>query len=410
MPSQMPMSAAHCTVCGQPELKAVVAYGEQPLSTRFSNAPRVMHTPRKSALSLGYCRQCGAIQLVDRFPLDMLQEKSPALRFREPKAHLPLVVEKLFALDVVDEDTQLLGLSYIDDDLLALLAEKGCSRNKSIDFSIVERWRSGSGLETIQSIFSDPESFRTIKAATGTVDLVSARFILEHAESACDFLLALMDLARPGGYIIVEVPDVTKMLAAKNHALVWEDHFTYFSQDSLATLAGLVGVNIIDMERYSYAYEDALVAILQVGPANRSRDAEAITASTELDQLIEFGGRFENRKHTLRRELGALISNDERLAVFGAGHHAAKYINFYGIEDMIDFVVDDNPIKSRFYMPGTDLLIKSSQHLINSSVTTCLSTLSPETESMVRRSAKEFFDRGGKFIPTFNIAGVHDGH
>ncbi len=350
------------------------------------------------------------MQLVDRFPLDMLQTKFPAIRFREPRDHLPAVAAKLAELDGVDGNTRFLGLSYIDNDLLGLLARDAGGNVSPVDYSSLPGWRNDAGLETIQSLLTDPQTISRIKGATGAVDVVSARFILEHAESAIAFLKSVTGLVRPGGYIVIEVPDAEKMLAAGNHALIWEDHFTYFTVDSLTDLVSRTGATLVDIGRYPYAYEDALVAIIRIGDgrdASGNNTAAAMSAGVR-EKFSGFTNGFAVRKHGLRIELENLLAGGERLAVFGAGHHAAKYINFYGIEDLFDCVIDDSPAKAGLYMPGTGLCIRTSEYLMDSAVTTCLSTLAPDTERRVRQSLAGFFGRGGKFIPTFNLAGVHD--
>lgn len=388
-----------------------MSLGRQPLSTCFAADPQSRVAKPTSNLSLGFCRSCAAIQLVDRFSLTMLQGKYPAGRFREPQAHLPTVADKLTALKVVEQRTRLLGLSYIDTDLLDLLAARGCISNKSLDFPTLMPSQSAIGLETLQSIVSSPGAAEWLRSVTGPVDVVCARFLLEHAESAYTFLGTLADLVRPHGYLIIEVPDAGKMLAAGNHALIWEDHFTYFSASSLARLAAGVGASVVDISRYPYAYEDALVAILRVDESGGCHipraEPEEVAATAAAMQA--FARSFEARRQSLYAELKDRVSGGERLAVFGAGHHAAKYINFYDIEDLIEFAVDDNPVKRDLYMPGTDLRIRDSQFLLGSAVTTCLSTLSPEADGKVRQSLRAFFDRGGRFIPTFEHHGAEYG-
>lgn len=401
----------HCTICDRDDLEMVMPLGPQPLSTCFAGEPRSRQALPTHELSLGFCRSCAAMQLVARFPLALLQGKSPAGRFREPQAHLPAVVDKLTSLQVVNQQTRLLGLSYIDTDLLNLLASHGCTSIKSVNFAALAPWQLVFGLETMQSIISGPGAVDRIRTTTGPIDVVCARFLLEHAESAHAFLGALVDLVRPCGHIVVEVPDADKMLTVGNHALIWEDHFTYFSAASLARLAAGVSATVLDISRYSYAYEDALVAILRVGDGSghgASSAAPAEVAATAA-RVQAFARGFAARRISLRAELNDRIAKGERLAVFGAGHHAAKYINFYGIADLIEFAVDDNPMKRGLYMPGTDLCIRDSQFLLDSQVTTCLSTLSPETESKARQSLAAFFDRGGMFIPTFEPTEAENG-
>ncbi len=354
-------------------------------------------------LSIGNCTKCGILQLVDRFTLAFLQSKAPTLQFREPRKHLPELVSKLSGLEEINQHSRFLGVSYIDEDLLVELTAAGYDNVATINFSMLAGWHNGAGLETMQSLLTTPASHAAIKLAVGTVDVLVARFILEHAESAIVFLRALASLVRPNGYIVIEVPDATKMLEAGNHALVWEDHFTYFTDETLQSLLNRAGLTIVALQRYVYAYEDALVAIVRVNSSGLMEDAAE--QSIGLPLLDVFAAGFERKKSQLRVRLASMIAGGERLAVFGAGHHTAKYLNFYGIADLFEFAVDDNPLKTGLYLPGTNLCVRSSEYLMKSAVKTCFSALDPETEKRVRNSMADFFARGGNFIPMFNLVG-----
>ena len=398
-------SVPHCTVCGSDALETSVVFGLQPLSTGFANAPQSEIHAATSQLSLGYCRSCGTMQLIDRFALEALRRKNPAVRFREPVAHLSQLAEKLFALGVVEAHSKVLGLTYIDADLLNVLADKGCHAIDCVDFEALAVHQANCGLESIAPLVLQPEIARKIRRSKGAIDVLCARFVLEHAESAYGFMTALLGLVRPGGHVVIEVPDASKMLAMGNHALIWEEHFTYFTQASLKQLVARLPATLVDMARYPYAYEDALVLILRADGAKTLETPEPGLESigTVAENLHAFGMEFAARKANLHRTLSGHIAAGEKLALFGAGHHAAKYVNFYDLAELIEFAVDDNPVKQGLFMPGTDLYIHNSRHLLESGISICLSMLTPEAEIKVRQSIPAFFERGGSFILDLNL-------
>lgn len=369
-------------------------------------APQATTRATAARLSLGFCRTCGTVQLVDRFALEALRKRNPPVRFREPEAHLPALAEKMLALGVVDARSRVLGLTYIDADLSKALRAGGCQSVDWIDFEAWAPCREDHGLESVAQRVSQSEVARRMRARENAVDVVCARFVLEHAESAYEFMTDLLGLVRPGGHVVVEVPDASKMLALGNHALVWEDHFTYFTEGSLRQLAARLPATVVDMARYPYAYEDALVLILRAdgikAPSISGPRPDAIAAVA--DGLRAFGLGFAARKDDLHKTLSDSVAAGEKLALFGAGHHAAKYVNFYGLAGLIEFAVDDNPTKQGLFMPGTNLCIRSSKYLLESTVDICICTLAPAAERKVRQSIPAFFERGGRFIPAFNPA------
>lgn len=401
---------ALCTVCGGDALIRSLTFGRQPLSTCLGNHPTSSITTPLNELSIGFCRSCATIQLVDRFPLSILQEKYPGGQFKEPSAHLPAVADKLIELNALRTDSSILGLSYIDIALMDLLSERGYGSGQIVSFDQIVPWQKSFGLESMQSVVSNPEFAKFIGDKHGKLDLICARFILEHAESAYTFLRTLVQLVNPGGYLVIEVPDAGKMLSCSHHALVWEDHFTYFSPSSLLRLISGIGALPVDLSLYSYAYENVIVAILQVDDTQKPSRSVATPGELEVvtEALQEFAEKFDFCKQRVREELKQRLSAGERLAIFGAGHHSAKYLNFYGVADLVEYAIDDNPNKQSLYMPGTDIAIKDSRFLIESKITTCLSPLSPESEMKVRQSIAPFFERGGEFIPILEQNGVNE--
>ena len=50
---------------------------------------------------------------------------------------------------------------------------------------------------------------------------------------------------------------------------------------------------------------------------------------------------------------------------FGAPAKATTALNFYGITDQIDFIVEDNPLKHNKFIPGVRIPIKNKSEIKN---------------------------------------------
>lgn len=399
------MASVQCTVCGHDSLERNVSFGEQPLSTRFETAPGGASSPRWP-LSLGHCPRCFTIQLVDRFPLSALMGKHPVGRFREPDAHLPRVVATLKAAGALPPRGRIGAFSYIDQDLTRLIEADVDIAPGRVSWFGAAGAPAEAGLETLQARVRDAAAAIDHWAQEqGPLDFACARFLLEHAESAQSFLRSMMRAVKPGGHLLVEVPDVGKTLAVGNHALIWEDHFTYFTPASLRMLASVVGCSVVSLESHPYPYEDALVLVLKVpddlAAAGRAPSATATAGDNPREALEAFGAGFESVKAALQQEFQARWAQGRRTAVFGAGHHAAKFINFHGIAGCLDFVADDDPAKNGLYVAGTSLAVLPSTDLLSSQPELCLSSLAPAVEAKVRARMPAYFDRGGEFRPMF---------
>ena len=390
-----------CTVCDGIALRRSLELGPQPPSNRFL-LPGDAGAEERHALSLGSCDDCGTVQLVDRMPVEAIRPRFDWLANNEPEGHLDDLVEKLLALPGIGADSRVLGASYKDQSTLDRLGRKGLRQVACVGPQDLPGLPSPFGLECIQRSLSQPAVVQALRARHGPIDILVVRHMVEHAESSARFLRSLRGLLAPGGVMVIEYPDNGRILRGSYHAFIWEEHFSYFTAGSFATLASRAGAERVLEERYAYPLEDALVAVLRFGSEDRAPDAgEARAAMPDLDG---FARDFGVQQASWREKLARLRAAGEKLAVFGAGHLSVKFINFLGLAEFFDCVIDDHPKKAGLRMPGSRLPIVPSSELSDRGIRTCISTLSPESETRVRRKLAGFLEGGGRLVPAFHAA------
>ncbi|MGH2397409.1 MAG: hypothetical protein ACRDFW_10565, partial [bacterium] len=186
----------------------------------------------------------------------------------------------------------------------------------------------------------------------------------------------------------------------------WEEHICYFSPATLAGFAERHGSAVAELLNYPYPLEDSLVAVLKPGAILGSSVAKASVLNQELAAGRRFGQRFEETRSRLRRHLGAMRSQGQRIAVFGAGHLAAKFLYLFGLRDFVECVVDDNPYKQALLMPGSRLPILGSAVLTERKIDLCLLSLSPESEQKVLARKQDYVAQGGRFASIFALSPI----
>ena len=167
----------------------------------------------------------------------------------------------------------------------------------------------------------------------------------------------------PGGFLVIEVPDCTKFVGACDYSFVWEEHITYFSSETLAAVIDRAGLTLHEIFAYPYPYEDALIAIVRNDAPDRARRSEPQDIRGLLKAGENFAGSYEDVKAQIQSRLRHWRQNGKRIAIFGAGHLAAKFINFYALEDLIECVIDDHENKREMLMPGSRVPIRGAAAL-----------------------------------------------
>ncbi len=379
------MQDVPCTVCAKCTIDTVIDFGLQPPANRFISKDSLEKNEDVYPLGFGYCSSCKTIQLSSRMPMQEIKPRFDWIIYNEPGQHLDDLVYHLFRLPGIGPASRILGVTYKDQSTL----------NRFLQFGLP----SGNCLSNEDfSIFRDPELAVSTVEKYAPVNLLIARHVIEHALDAVGLINKLRKLISSHGYLVIEVPDCEKFLRKGNHAFIWEEHMSYFTHESLFMLAEKTGARVVWSARYPYPYEDSLVAAFQFvqSPVNLSPSRFAI------DGLLQnFNQSLLASKSEWKARLKAYRDQGYRLAVFGAGHLTAKWINFLCLSEFFDCVIDDNPYKIGMHMPGSKLPILPSHALRETGIKICISTLSPESELKVRKKLSHYFDGGGIFIPAF---------
>ena len=378
----MPAANYQCIGCGADQVQCLLDLGGQPASNRYLNSPDA--TFEKHPLRFGLCARCGLAQLIDPMPAHVVQSRFPWITYNEPEGHLDDLVDRIEILGLLDSSAFIVGVTYKDDTTLARCQLRGVKRtyrlNQTQDLGIGDSLAS---LETIQArldfVLADELSKKY-----GQADVLFVRHILEHAHEPKLLIEASRRLTRPGGLLVFEMPDCRKVFDGNDHCFLWEEHIAYFTPETLKDFLRRAGFEQIDILVYPYPMEDSLVAV--VVNNNIEAKVDVLANEEEICRARNFAASFLDRKSAIQSKLDDWEKQGHRMAIFGAGHLAAKFVNFYQLKDRFVGVIDDDPHKQNHYLPGSALPVISSTSLETGEVDLCLLTLSPESEAKVMRA------------------------
>jgi SAM-dependent methyltransferase len=334
---------------------------------------------------------------------DMVRSRHAWITYNEPEGHLDQMVDDLIRLTGLETGARIVGLSYKDDTTLARFNRRGFANTYRFDIEqdlgIADPL---AGLETIQFSMTTKWADELVQKH-GQADLLLARHLIEHAHAPAHFLDALARLAKPTGFLVFEMPESNKFLAACDYSFVWEEHIAYFTAETVSRLMQHASLDPWAVMTYEYPLEDSLVAVVRpVLPGKAS--AEPMAAEIALGR--EYGKRFADARERTRGDLSRLKNEGKRVAVFGAGHLAAKFLNLFDLQELVYCVIDDNPYKLGLRMPGSGVPVRPSSVLIDEKIDLCLLSLSPESEKKVIAAKQAYVDQGGQFRSIFTLSPI----
>lgn len=387
-----------CHLCTAPQVETLIDFGQQPICNRFSNTVR--EAEATFPMLLEQCQACGLVQTTQPVPAAELSPLVDWVTYNEPEGHLDTVADKIAALPGLTRASIFGAISFKDDTLLRRMRERGFAStwrlDPKADFGINEP---GVGVEAIQDRLT-PAAARPIAAAHGRADVLLARHIFEHTHQPARFAAALKELTKPGGYVLMEVPDCERALGLCDYSTLWEEHVLYFTPVTFRQSFGQCGFSLISFDCYPYTLENSLMGIGRVESEVHAKPPQDVLDG-ETKRAQHFSRSLAGSAERYRRFLADFARTRGPVAIFGGGHLACTFINLLGLKEYIEFVVDDHPRKRGLYMPGSRLPIMGSSALVERGIKLALLTVAVESEDKVIQRNQAFAQAAGAFASIF---------
>lgn len=379
-------------------MTSLLDFGPQPICNRYLAAPDAPE--ERFPLHLGHCTACGLIQLMTVASPDELRPRYEGLKYEEAEGHLDDMTEEIIHATRLTRASRIVGFCYKEASTLRRLRERGYENTYQLD--PVEDFGVSSpcaGIETLQQ-HTTPERCRAIAARRGKAHVVIVRHVLEHAHDHHAFVRGLTALLAPGGFLVLEVPGFSIPLDDLDYSTIWEEHTAYFTPVTFQGSLPHLGLKILHFLSYPYPLENSLVAIAQPAGSGRSKPAFEPGVAAEVERAHRFAAALPRVREATQAYL-AEKGQAGPVAMFGAGHLSAKFINLLDLGRHVDFVLDDHPKKKGLFMPGSRLPILPSSTLLEKNVALCLLSLKAETEQVVLKKHPYFVEKRGAFATIF---------
>jgi SAM-dependent methyltransferase len=369
-----------------------LALGVLPPCNRFSATPG---DSEGYALAMGICSACALVQLSDCPAAQDVTPRVPWIVYNEPDAHLDAALETLSAS--LGTAGRVMGIGPFDLPLLDRLRARGWDPVQvNMLGGMTRAPQRYPYLETLQAQIQ-PSRMAQLAAQSGTADLVICRYLLEHSHAPAASLEGLGAMLNPGGRLIVEVPDSSKFLARRDYSFIWEEHLSYFTEESLRRLLAQTGYTVLGVYKAVGAQEDLLVAVVC-----RGTDIPSMPQPAEIDLFAGFAADFSAVRKAYQAKAHSIIARGGQIAILGAGHQAVMFLNALGLAKDVAFLADDHPDKAGTYAPGAAVPIVSTSTLDSApGVTVCLLSTNPRIEGKVREKLGQFLARGGQIYSIF---------
>ena len=235
--------------------------------------------------------------------------------------------------------------------------------------------------------------------------VVTANNVFAHIDDLAGVVAGVRALLDAGGVFVFEVSYLADVLEKTLFDTIYHEHLSYHAVAPLVSFFSHHGMELIAAERVD-THGGSLRGVAQLA-SGAGEVAESVTACLELEERLglgraetfhDFAERIDTLKISLRDLLSGLKAEGQSIAGYGAPAKATTLMYHFGLgPDIIDFIVDDSPLKQGLYSPGLHVPVLPSGAIAEHRPDYLL-ILAWNFAQPIMANNSAFHEAGGRFI------------
>ena len=356
-----------CRSCGNTKLHRIVSLGYQPLANNLLKKKE--EKCELYPLEVNFCDKCYNCQLsvaVDPKKMfsNYLYTSSTSMSFRN---HF-----KKAAIDYVKKFNLKQKKSYIIDigsnDGIALKPFKDLGFKNLLGIEPAKNLAKIANKNKIKTLnaFLEKKNLKKIKK---NADIILASNVFAHSDKLKEMAECMFAILSKKGTIIIEIQYLLNTLKDLTFDNIYHEHYNYWSLTSLKFFFSQFNSTIFKAEKIDthggslrvYIKKGEKIKIEQ-NVKNMLKEEEKFGLK-KIETYKVFGEKVYKIKENVIKNLKKLKNQKKTIIGYGSPAKATTALNFYGLTNEIDFVVEDNKLKHGKFIPGVKIPIKNKSHV-----------------------------------------------
>ncbi len=359
----------NCRSCDNIHLKRVVSLGYQPLANNLLNKQN--DKCELYPLEVNYCDKCHNCQLsvaVDPRKMfsNYLYTSSTSKSFREHFTNAAKKYSKIFKLN----KKRSLIIDVGSNDGVALIPFKEMGYKKILGIEPAKNLAKLANKKKIKTFNGFLEK-NNLKKIGKNADLILASNVFAHSDKLKEMAECMLSLLSKNGVIIIEVQYLLNTLKDLTFDNIYHEHYNYWSLTSLINFFNQFNAKIFRAESIN-THGGSIRIYVKKNKNTKIENSVKKLLQKETNFGIknfktyqEFGKKIYKRRLNVLKNLKKLKKDKIKVIGYGAPAKATTSLNFYGVSNEIDFIVEDNKLKHNKFVPGVKIPIKDKTHIKN---------------------------------------------
>jgi SAM-dependent methyltransferase len=391
-------------LCGSKDLTQVLSFGETPPANSYLASADLGKQELFAPLVVNMCNACKLVQLRDVVDPKVIFSNYLYVSGTSPVfvAHFADYAKTVAEQFDLTKDSLVVDVGSNDGVLLSHFKKLGMQILGIDPAQNIAAEATKNGIPTISKFFTT-ETARSIAAEHGKASVITANNVFAHTDDVSGFVESVKELLSPNGVFVFEVQYLKDLVEQNLFDMIYHEHLCYYHLTPLVPFFRRLGFRIFDVEQVPTHGGSIRVHVgWDDGPHKTSeRVGHMLRKETPLNDVSTYHA-FAERIDDIGRKLRSLLEDfrrqGKRVVGYGAPAKATTLCYSLGIDGgMLEYIVDDSPMKQGLYMPGTHIPIKSSAVLYADKPDICLILAWNFADSIVKNHA-QFIKNGGIFI------------
>ena len=350
-----------CRCCDSSKLKRVLSLGYQPLA---NNLLKIRNEEDELfPLEMNYCSDCHNCQLshvVDPKKMfsSYLYLSSTSETFRK---HFENAANKY-----IKEFKLLPKKSYIIDvgsnDGVALKPFKNLKYKNILGIEPAKNLARLANKEKIKTYngFLDKKTLKKIKK---NADLILASNVFAHSDELKVMAECMLNLIKKSGTIVIEVQYLLNTLKDVTFDNIYHEHYNYWSLTSLVTFFKKLKAVIYKAERIDTHGGSIRIYVKKNFKTKIEKSVKLLLKEEErfgiknYKTYQDFAKKVYRIRENVRKNILELKKSKKRIIGYGSPAKATTAMNFFGISNEIECIIEDNKLKQGKFLPGMKIPI-----------------------------------------------------